>query len=51
MRSWTAAIIFRVIDNSVGPTDFTFAFTFSLKATPSQRLGQDTVATQHLVGE
>jgi hypothetical protein len=51
MRSWTAAIIFRVIDNTTGPTDFTVAFTFSLKATPSQRLGQDTVNGSHLVGE
>ena len=51
MRSWTAALIFRVIDNSVGPTDYTFAFTFSLKATPSQRLGQDTVNSGRLVGE
>ncbi len=51
MRSWTAAIVFRVIDNSVGPTDFTFAFTFSLKATPSQRLGADTVNSQHVIGE
>ena len=51
MRSWTAAITFRVIDNSVGPTDFTVAFTFSLKAAPSQHLGQDTVNNYHLVGE
>ena len=52
MRSWTAAIIFRVIDNSTGPTDYTVAFTFSLKATPSQHRGpghRDTVS--HLLGE
>jgi hypothetical protein len=51
MRSWTAALIFRVIDNSTGPTDYTVAFTFSLKAAPSQHLGQDTVNSYHLVGE
>jgi hypothetical protein len=51
MRSWTAAIIFRVIDNTTGPTDFTVAFTFSLKATPSQHLGSDTVTGNHLLGE
>jgi LPS-assembly protein len=51
MRSWTAAIIFRVIDNTTGPTDYTVAFTFSLKATPSTHLGQDTVSGYHLVGE
>ena len=51
MRSWTAALTFRVIDNSTGPTDYTIAFTFSLKASPSQHLGQDTVDPYHLVGE
>ena len=51
MRSWTAAIIFRVIDNTTGPTDYTVAFTFSLKATPSTHLGQDTVTGSHLLGE
>jgi lipopolysaccharide assembly outer membrane protein LptD (OstA) len=51
MRSWTAAITFRVIDNTSGPTDFTFAFTFSLKASPNQHLGQDTINAYHLVGE
>ena len=51
LRSWTGAITFRVIDNATGPTDFTVAFTFSLKASPSQHLGQDTVSGYHLVGE
>jgi LPS-assembly protein len=51
MRSWTAAIIFRVIDDSTGPIDYTFAFTFSLKATPSQHVGQDTVYGSHFLGE
>ena len=48
MRSWTAALTFRVIDNDTGPTDFTIAFTFSLKATPSQHVGDDTVNPYHL---
>jgi len=51
MRSWTAAIIFRVIDDSTGPIDYTFGFTFSLKATPSQHVGQDTVNGSHYLGE
>ena len=51
MRSWTAALTFRVVDNSTGPTDYTFAFTFSLKASPSRRVGDDTVDPYHLLGE
>ena len=51
MRSWTGALTFRVIDNNTGPTDFTVAVTFSLKASPSQKVGQDTVNPYRLVGE
>ena len=51
MRSWTAAITFRVINNTTGPTDFTVAFTFSLKATPRLGLGSDTVTGNRLLGE
>jgi len=51
MRSWTGALTFRVLDNSTGPTDFTVAVTFSLKASPSQHLGDDTVNPYHLVGQ
>ncbi|HEY1490045.1 MAG TPA: hypothetical protein VGF90_03305, partial [Verrucomicrobiae bacterium] len=50
MRSWTGAVSFRVIDNSTGPTDVTVAVTFSLKATPSQALGQDTANPSSLFG-
>ena len=50
-RSWTGAVTFRVQDNGVGPTDYTVAFTFSLKANPHYHLGQDTVEPDHLVGE
>jgi hypothetical protein len=56
LRSWTAALTFRVTDNygyngSRGPEDFTIAFTFSLKANPRHHLGDDTVEPYHLVGE
>ena len=51
MRSWTAALTFRVIDNSTSPTDYTIAFTFSLKASPSRRVGDDTVDPYHLLGQ
>jgi hypothetical protein len=50
LRSWTAALTFRVIDNGVGPEDFTVAFSFSLKASPQMRLGDDTVSPYQLVG-
>jgi hypothetical protein len=50
-RSWTGAVTFRVVDNGVGPQDFTVAFTFSLKARPKLALGADTVNPYHLVGE
>ncbi len=51
LRSWTAALTFRLTDNGVGPRDFTVAFSFSLKAHPRQALGSDTVEPYHLVGE
>lgn len=51
MRSWTGALTMRLMDNGSGPTDFTIAFTFSLKAAPRNRLGDDTVRPYHLVGE
>jgi lipopolysaccharide assembly outer membrane protein LptD (OstA) len=50
MRSWTGALTLRVIDNDTGPTDVTVAVTFSLKAMPSQSLGQDTANPDHLLG-
>jgi LPS-assembly protein len=51
LRSWTGALTFRVIDNSSGPTDFTVAFTFSLKARPKVHVGDDTAQPDHLIGE
>lgn len=51
MRSWTAALTFRVRDDGVGPKDYTVAFTFSIKAHPAHALGSDTVDPYQLVGE
>ena len=50
-RSWTGALSFRVIDNGTGPTDFTVAFAFSLKATPAEHVGGDAVKPYQLIGE
>ncbi len=50
-RSWTGALTFRVQDNSSGPTDYTVAFSFSLKANPRYKPGADTVAPDSLVGQ
>lgn len=51
MRSWTAALTFRVIDDGIGPEDFTVAFAFSIKARPRHHLGDDTVEPYKLIGE
>jgi LPS-assembly protein len=51
LRSWTGALTFRVMDEADGSKDYTVAFTFSLKAAPRSRLGDDTIQPYHLVGE
>jgi hypothetical protein len=51
LRSWTSAITFRVSDNVNSSKDFTIAFSMSLKASPSQRVGADMINRYHLVGE
>ena len=52
LRSWTGALTFRVTDNGTGPTDYTVAFSFSLKAAPAATVSaSDTVEPYHLVGE
>jgi hypothetical protein len=51
LRSWTAALTFRVQDNVGSSPDFTFAFSLSLKANPATRVGEDAVSASHLVGE
>jgi lipopolysaccharide assembly outer membrane protein LptD (OstA) len=42
MRSWTAALLFRVTEGPGQPNDFTVALTFSLKAYPRYGLGTDS---------
>lgn len=51
LRSWTAALSFRVTDNSVGQTDYGVSFSFSVKAQPSTHVGDDTVRPDHLLSE
>ena len=51
LRSWTAALTFRVEDNVGGTQDFTIAFALSLKASPSTHVGEDVVNPYRLVGE
>jgi LPS-assembly protein len=50
LRIWTVALTFRLIDNLQGPEDFSFAFTFSLKAFPRFGLGTETVRGYSLLG-
>ncbi|PWU08106.1 MAG: hypothetical protein C5B50_30205 [Verrucomicrobia bacterium] len=50
MRSWTAALTFRVLENETGPRDYTIAFTFSLKAFPRFGLGTDIARPYSLLG-
>jgi len=50
LRSWTAALTLRVLQNPTGPQDLTVAFTFSLKAHPHFGLGSDTGAPYSLLG-
>jgi hypothetical protein len=50
LRSWTAALTFRLRENNTGPQDFTVAFTFSLKARPHYGLGSDAVQPYSLLG-
>lgn len=42
LRSWTAALSFRIYEGPAQPTDFTVAVTFSLKAFPRYGLGSDS---------
>ncbi len=50
LRSWTAALSFRVQQNVGGPQDYTVAFTFSLKAFPHYGHGLDAGAYSLLGG-
>ncbi len=50
MRSWTAALAFRMRENSNGSSDFTVAFTFSLKAMPRYGRGAEVGTPYWLLG-
>ena len=50
LRSWTAALTFRVRDNQGRPDDYTVAMTFSLKAFPRFGLNSDRDKPSLLVG-
>ncbi len=49
LRSWTSAFTFRVRQQRLGPTDFTVALTFSLKAFPHP-VGRDSEHPSLLLG-
>ncbi|MBI5775698.1 MAG: LPS-assembly protein LptD [Verrucomicrobia bacterium] len=50
-RSWTGALSCRLRDNrGGGPSDFTIAFTFSLKAFPRFKMGHDSDTPSLLLG-
>jgi hypothetical protein len=51
LRSWTAALSFRIRDNVGQQDDFTVAFTFSLKAYPTYSLGEDAAHSYSLLGD
>ena len=50
LRSWTAALTFRVRENRSGPTDYTVAFVASLKAFPRFDLGDDRAKPSLFLG-
>ena len=51
LRSWTAALTFRVRNGTgSGPSDFTVAFTFSLKASPRYGRGSEIGTPWWLLG-
>ena len=50
MRSWTAALTFRVLNSVSGGQEFSVGFTFSFKAFPRFGLGHDAVNAASLIG-
>jgi hypothetical protein len=50
LRSWTAALTFRVRENLDGRTDYGAAFTFSFKALPRFRMDDDRTKPSLLLG-
>jgi len=49
-RSWTGALTFRVRGNRIGDNDYAVAFTFSLKAAPKYRVGDDAIRPYSMLG-
>jgi len=50
LRSWTAALTFRVNQGQGQPTDFTVGITFSLKAFPRYKLNADDDRPEQILG-
>jgi hypothetical protein len=50
LRSWTAALTFRLRDSRSAADDFTVAFTFSLKSYPRYGVGSDVEKSYWLLG-
>ena len=50
MRSWTAALTFRVLNGTGGPRDIMVAFTFSFKASPRYGRGPEVGTPYWLLG-
>ena len=50
LRSWTAGLTMLARENTIGPEDYTVAFTFSLKAFPHYGVGSDVGGTTGLLG-
>jgi hypothetical protein len=50
LRSWTTALTLRVHDPAKGPMDVAVVVTFSLKAAPRFKLGDDTFRPSYLLG-
>src|SRR5262249_16056812 len=50
LRSWTAALTFRLRNNDGNPDEFAIRFTFSLKAMPHYGRETDRIRTSTLLG-
>ena len=50
MRSWTAALTFRTLNNQANGHEFAVAATFSFKAFPRFKQGDDTGNAASLIG-
>ncbi len=52
LRSWTAALTFRLINNSGGqPVNYGFAFSLSFKAAPRYGVGSDAIQPYEMLGQ